>query len=138
MRKPEIQLRLYQITCILLVVACVYLSGVDRREAHSTMTLVQWLIVLAAIYSAVSGFTLQRRIVRVRNPSLRSNLRSTPLSRWKAGHLLRLACATSAGLWAYLLHLFDGPDRLVYVLFGIGLLLLLIWQPGTYPPQNES
>jgi len=136
--KPERQLRLFQIICTLFLVVCFFVSGLERRETQGAMTLTQWLIVLAAIYSAVSGFTLQRRILRVRNQSMRSTRRSTPFSRWKLGNILRLACPISAGLWALVLQLQGGPNWLVNVLFGIGMVLLLIWRPGAAPGQTES
>jgi len=138
MSKPERQLRFYQIACILLVVGCIFVSRLAHYETQGSITFGQWLILLAAIWSAISGFTVQRRIVRIRNQSLQSARRSTPLSRWRVGNVIRIASAASVGLWALVLKNSGGPALLVNSLFGIGLVLLLIWRPGTIPDSTQS
>lgn len=93
-----------------------------------------WLVTLAAIWSAVSGFTLQRRIVN-RPARVRGSGKSTPFTRWRAGHVVRLWSAASVGLWALLLSDFAGPRWLVSVFFVFSLLLLLLWWPGPAPHE---
>jgi hypothetical protein len=39
------------------------------------------------------------------------------------------------GGWALLLSEFAGPPWIVKALFGLGLLLLLVWTPGAVPDQ---
>lgn len=83
-----------------------------------------------ALACAVQGFTLQRRIMRPKNPSRQ---RSTPFKRWKAGNIARLAFATAVGLYGLLLSEFGGPLWQVDSLFVIALVLLLTWKPGKIP-----
>jgi hypothetical protein len=52
--------------------------------------------------------------------------------------VIRIASAASVGLWALVLKNSGGPALLVNSLFGIGLVLLLIWRPGTIPDSTQS
>lgn len=129
------QLRIVQIACILLVLSCVVLT-VRKPTNHGEATPVHWLITVAAIYCAVSGFTVQRKLVT--GPT-RSQIkgRSTPLSRWRAGHLMRLVTAASVSLWGAVLSIYGGPSWLVDFLLALGLLLLVVWSPGTNPIPTQ-
>jgi hypothetical protein len=129
------QLRIVQIACILLALSCVVLT-VRKPTNHGEATPVHWLITVAAIYCAVSGFTVQRKIVT--GPA-RTQLKrgSTPLSRWRAGHLIRLATAAAVSLWGAVLSIYGGPSWLVYSLLALGLLLLVVWSPGTNPVLTQ-
>jgi len=133
MSTPERQLRLVQVACLLFVAVCIFVRHLVKRETQSAITPTQWLVIVAAIWSAVSGFTGQRRIVSARTRSQRASRRSTPFSRWRAGHLMRLWTATIVALWALVLHEIGGPSRLVDTFFAVGLLLLLVWRPGASP-----
>ena len=93
-----------------------------------------WMLMVGAAWSAISGFTFQRRIVR-RRPS-RSG-KSTPFTRWRAGHIIRLWTATSLSLWAVVLSDWGGPHLVVNALFAMGLVLLLFWSPGAVPNESE-
>src|SRR5882762_6723282 len=129
----ERQLRLVQVACILLVVACILVTNFGKHERPDAITITQWLVIVSAIWTAVSGFTVQRRIVRPRPGSGRS----TPFSRWRAGHMLRLWSAAMVGAWALVLHEIGGPAWLVDTLFTLGLLLLLTWRPGASPATTQ-
>ncbi|SRR5438132_298240 len=137
MGTPERQLRLVQVACVLLVAACIFVRHLGRHETHHAIALSQLLVIVAAIWSAVSGFTGQRRIASAPTRSQRLSRGSMPFSRWRAGHLMRLWSATAVGTWALVLHEIGGPSWLVDTLFGIGLLLLLIWRPGASPAPTE-
>jgi len=91
--RPELQLRLVQGGMVLFVVVCIFVQHLETVQTHA-ITAVQWVVVVAAIWSAISGFTLQRKINHPRKPPITS----TPLARWKAGHLYRLSSATAVGL----------------------------------------
>jgi hypothetical protein len=134
MVSPTNKLRIFQIICIvfvlLLLFPLIYFPGHPSRGA---MNFSQWIAVLAAVYCAVTGFTMQRQFVRGRNRSSGQAPAVAPLRRWMGGNLIRLAYATAVCLWAYLLQIFGGPVWLVYALFGMGLVLLLIWRPGNCP-----
>ena len=89
--------------------------------------------MVAAVWTAISGFTIQRRIVNRPARSRRPSSKSTPFTRWPAGHIVRLWTAMTVGLWALLLSVFAGPPLAVNALFALGLLLLLVWTPSDVP-----
>lgn len=136
MSKPENQLRLVQAACVVVVLTSIRVSLRIQKTPHGIST-VQWLVIALAIGSAVSGFTLQRQIVKGPVRPQRRSKTLTPFTRWKAGNLVRLACATSVGLWALVLNEYGGPAWLVNSFFAIGLLLLLIWRPGASPAATQ-
>jgi hypothetical protein len=71
MSSPERQLRLAQCGLIVFIVVCFFVRRIGRLEIHDALSPVQWLIIVAAIWSAISGFTVQRRIIAIRS-SIRS------------------------------------------------------------------
>jgi len=137
MPKSQRQLRFVQVACILVVVACiviVYIRVHDNAPSPTTLGIGQVVIILLAGWSAVSGFTMQRRLRRHKT----SSQKSTPFTRWRAGHVMRLWSATAVGMWALVLYNFHGPLWIADLLFGLGILLLLIWRPDTAPEAKDS
>jgi hypothetical protein len=137
MSSPERQLRLVQCGMIVFIVVCFLVKRIGKLETHDALSPVQWLIIVAAIWSAISGFTVQRRINRIGSRSQTQSRRSTPVSRWRTGHLVRLWTATAMGLWGLLLHYTGGPEWFVNVFLGLAMLLLLIWRPGATPSPAQ-
>ena len=137
MSRPERQLRLVQCGLIVFIVVCFLVKRIGKLETHDAFSPVQWLVIVAAIWSAISGFTVQRRINRIGSRSQTQSRRSTPVSRWRTGHLVRLWTATAMGLWGLLLHYTGGPEWLVNVFLGLAMLLLLIWRPGATPSPAQ-
>jgi hypothetical protein len=126
------RLRLGQIVCVLVLLECIRLSRSLRHEWNGTITPVHWLLIVGGVWSGILGFTVQRRIV---NKVKKSSSTSTPFTRWRAGHIARLWTATAVGLYGFCLSIFAGPPLAVNALFGLGLLLLLVWMPGQVPGQ---
>jgi hypothetical protein len=52
--------------------------------------------------------------------------------------MVRLWGAMTVGLWALLLYNFHGPLWIADVLFGLAMLLLIIWKPDTAPEGNDG
>lgn len=134
MDKPELQLRLLQGGCILFLVACILLLhfGVlgSLELAGREIKLTQLLMIVGAIWSAAAGFTFQRRVARA---ATRPSARSTPFTRWKVGHVMRLGSATSVGMWRLVLYYFQGPLWVVDTILAVALILLVTWRPGASP-----
>ena len=133
--KPERQLRYFQITCLVFVALSIWVLG--RFPVHFTgraISFSQWIVVLCATYCVLIGFWIQRRVLRANRSGKR---RSTLLGRWRAGHVLRLASAVSVCLWAFVLRIIGGPTWLVNTIFAVGVILLLVWRPGTRPVETE-
>lgn len=141
MATPDPQLRLYQGGCILFIVLCILLLhlGVlgSLETAGREIKLVQLLIIVGAIWSVVVGFTFQRKLSRISKPR-RVGSKSTPFTRWKAGHIMRLASATSVGNWGLAMYYFHGPLWLVDTLLVVALGLLMAWKPGLVPEKNMA
>jgi hypothetical protein len=135
MNPATLQLRIVQISFIISVGLFYYVLSMIQPAAHAVNSSMQSAIVLCAIVSAYSGFWLQQRFLRIRSQSLPTESKSTPLSRWFAGHILRFATAESVALYGVVLHMFGSSSTLVNVMFICSLLLLLIWQPGTCHPK---
>lgn len=137
-------LRVVQVGCILLAFSGAWLIHMHTGNSRSrgVATPVHWFVVLAAVYCAVTGFTFQRKIaMRPSRPqqAIRGSTRgSTPFSRWRVGHLMRLATATAVSLWGAVLSVYGAPSWLAYTLFGTGFLLLLIWTPGGLPVPSQA
>ena len=140
MAKSDLQLRLVQGGCILFIVLCILLLhfGVlgSLEPAGREIKLVQFLIVVGSVWSAVVGFTFQRKLSRSSKRPQRVGSKSTPFTRWKAGHVMRLASATSVGYWGLALYYFHGPLWLVDTVLAIALVLLIAWKPGPAPEQH--
>jgi hypothetical protein len=131
-------MRVLQISFIVSVVLFFRVSAMIPPVQHSVSASFQYGIVLCAIASALIGFIVQRMFLRVPNQTTLSTQKSTPLNRWFAGHLIRFATAESVALFGLVLRMIGSSSTLVYLLFGGGLALLLIWQPGAIPVQTES
>jgi hypothetical protein len=137
MNSPERQLRLVQSGEILFIAVCFFVKRLGTIETRQTISPGQWLVIAGAVWSAISGFTVQRRINRAKTRPQDPPSRSTPLGRWRAGHLVRLSSAMAVGLWGLFLHYCGGPEWLVNVFLGLATLLLLIWRPGVSPSPSQ-
>lgn len=140
MEKPELQLRLLQGGCLLFVVAWILLLHFGAlgslEPGGRELKLTQLLMLVGAIWSAAVGFTFQRKLTRIATQSRRSGNKSTPSTRRKAGHIVRLATATSVGTWGILLYYFRGPLWVVDTVSAIALILLVVWKPGGSPKAS--
>ncbi len=130
------RLRFLQIACIVMLLVCVGASRLGRHEWRGKLTPAHYVMIVGAIWSAVSGFVLAHRIANRPTESRGPSAASTPFTRWRAGNIWRIWSATMVGAWALLLSEFAGPPWLVNVFFAVGLLLLLVWSPGAEPAQT--
>jgi hypothetical protein len=135
MGAPQRPLRVAQVICVLFTTTCFLVAHSVIHVTERPLSIEQGLVVLLALWTAGSGFSLQHKLTHVRVGSGQppASSRSTPAARWRVGNLMRLATATSVGLWALILHVIGGSSLLVDLLFGLGLALLLIWSPGPSP-----
>lgn len=98
------KLRAVRSFCLLLAIsACWLVAHLGRPKNNSEFGPLQQIIVLAAAYYAVSGFTFQRFINKERP---RSHLET--LRRWSAGHMARLLFPASAAAWGDVLRMSSG------------------------------
>ena len=137
MGKPEFQLRLLQGGCLLFLavwILLLHLGALGSLEPDGReLKLTQVLMLVGALWSAVVGFTFQRKLNRIATRFRRSGSTSTPFTRWKAGHVARLATATSVGTWGMALYYFHGPLWTVDTVSALAIILLIAWTPGASP-----
>jgi hypothetical protein len=138
MKPINLVVRVMQFAFIVSVLLFIFICHIIPAPARSVNTSSQYFIVMCAIASAMLGFIVQRLMLRAPNQTTLSTQKSTPLNRWFTGHIIRFATAESVALFGLVLHLVGSSSTLVYLLFAGGLVLLLIWQPGTIPEQTES
>jgi hypothetical protein len=127
------RLRVVQVGCVLMVLASIWVSRLGHHEWQVSLAPRHWIVMVAALWGAISGFTLQRRIVNRSGRCCRASSVSTPFTRWKTGHIFRFWTAMTVGLSALFLSEFAGPPMIVNAFFGLSLLLLLVWTPGAVP-----
>lgn len=131
------QLRIVQIICLVPAVLAFWLiTHSSKPKNNAEFGPIQWAIVLAATYCAVSGFTFQRFLNKERPQSRPGGTGSAPYRRWSIGHLMRLATACSVAMWGAVTPILKGPLWMAYAFWGLGILLVLVWTPGTPPPED--
>ena len=130
--------RIFQIVAIIFVIFLFLLVRIlPSTSGASAITPFKLIIVFLALYCAASGFTLQRRLLRVpANPNIA--VKSTPIKRWMSAHVIRLAFAVAVSLYGFLLHFLGGPEWLAVSLIALGLILLLFWRPGDEPAESKD
>ena len=132
------QLRMVQIGCLVLAVSALWLVAHPAEPKNNAeFGPIQWAIALAGIYSAVFGFTSQRFFNKKR-PQSRPSGPGSASYRWSIGHLMRLATACTVAIWGAVTAMFKGPLWMAYGFCGLGILLVLVWTPGTPPPDRSD
>jgi hypothetical protein len=131
-------LRIFQILAIIYdLIVFRFLRKLPATSSVSAITLFKLLIVFLALYSAVAGFTFQKRFLRPPK-NLKVAVKSTPIKRWMIGNVIRLAFAFAVSLYGFVLHFAGGPEWLATSLVALGLVLLLIWRPGAAPVEQNQ
>ena len=134
---PTGRLRVAQIGRIVLVFACgltAHLTGQKRAGSGGA----ELIVCAAAIWGAVAGFTIQRKLLSGNTTIQTKGTKSNSFTRWRAGNLIRLWSAASVGIWALVLVEFGGSQVLAGLLFAASLLLLILWKPGSDPPKSAE
>jgi|SRR5215472_3127150 len=136
MPKAQRQLRFAQLAGILVLAVCIAIAYMRARtpQRPTSLGFGQVMIVLLAVWSGIGGITVQRRLRRRHANSAKS----TPFTRWRAGHIFRLWSTTAVGLWAVVLSDFHGPLWIVDLLLGFSMLLLLTWRPDNAPEAQDG
>jgi hypothetical protein len=138
MNPAVFQLRIMQIAFVVSVLMFIFVLHTIHPAPHPVNASLQWAIVIVAIASAWTGFTMQRMVLNAPDRPSSMGQSSTPRGRWLTGHVIRFATAESVALFGFVLCMMGSTSNLVIVLFAGSLLLLLFWQPGEVPAANES
>lgn len=125
----ERHFRILQLCCIVTVLVF-FRFGRAVADTATEPTLMRWVVIGMGVWASTAGFILERKIVR---SGARSSNRSTPLSRWRAGNLLRVASASSVAAWGLILRVIGGPALIANIFFAVAGILLVIWRPSARP-----
>jgi hypothetical protein len=136
--KLILQLRFFQFGFIMSVPLYVYVLLFVCPVQQSLNVYIQFAIVCCAITSAIGGFIMQRMIMNTPDRPNALGQMPTPRGRWFSGHLFQLASAEFVALFGFVLRMLGGYSNVVIALFAGSLLLLVFWQPGEVPTENES
>lgn len=90
-------------------------------------------MTMIALVDVVLGFLAQRFLARIAKPVPEGRQGNAELNAWLSRNVASLALIYSCNLFAFALHMLRAGSDLVDVLFGVGMISLLLWQPGTPP-----
>jgi hypothetical protein len=107
-----------------------------RVPAHAQQTVgpaFEWAITVLAIADDVLGLYGRRFFgwIARRAPLLEAG--ASPLSRWMTANVFSLAFMESCILFGIFLHFVGARPWSAKLLFGVGIVSLLLWGPGTPP-----
>jgi F0F1-type ATP synthase membrane subunit c/vacuolar-type H+-ATPase subunit K len=127
------KLRLIQLALIAVIPIFGWVAEIGRGRGSSDWTLGDWLVTGVALWAALGGFRLRRRMIGRSEEALAKDASNTKaLKQWEAGHVIGLAMAGSVVLWGLVVRMVLGGALWQASLFyAAGLLLLLLWTPRT-------
>ena len=118
------------LSCFLLI----YLTGRFQRSLRSVLEWWDLAVLAMAVYSLWTAYWFRRKWPTHVGKSRR--VRLTPEKRWFTIQLVSLAAAQSIVLWGFFARIgLRSPAWITYLLYGIGILHLLIFEPSDRPPS---
>ena len=101
----------------------------------SAMQIILTLVALAAVSM---GFLMPRILRRAARRAREGQTGPAALNVWFRDNLIGLAWIYSCNLFAFILHFFRAQVGLIELLFGVGMISLLLWQPGSPPGAQRG
>ena len=95
--------------------------------------IVEVLLMVVALVAVALGFFMPRILRRAAGRTREGQTGSAALTAWFRDNLIGLGWIYSCNVFAFILHFFRARVDLVEVLFGIGMISLLLWQPEAPP-----
>ena len=131
---PTRVMRLIWFGFVLSGVMLIYVEvTIPVRATNTAEPAVELAIAIQALLDVLLGFFARRFLARFARPLPGGNVGSVAINRWFSGNLVSLALIYSCNLFAFALHMLRARPRLVEFLFGVGMISLLLWRPGTPP-----
>ena len=138
--KPQSPALVMRVMKIVFIVSGVLFFFVALKLPNNTsqppMPKIQLLLTVLALSNVVFGFNT-RRIIRGAKGTSEDVPTSIQLKRWMSAGVVSLAFFESCILFGFVLHFLGAPFWRVELLFGVGLIAMLFWSPGT-PPGTEG
>lgn len=124
------KLRLIQSVYIVAIPLFGWVAESVRGRGSSDWTLWHWVMTGLALYAALGGFFLRRKLMRRSEEALAKDA-SNPkaLKQWQAGHLIGFASAEAIVIWGVVVRMVLGGALWQASLFYAAGLFLLLWTP---------
>lgn len=135
---PARVMRIVWFGFVLAGVMIIYVAlTIPSQAANSVDPTIEVAIAAVALVDVVLGFLARGVLARLAKPAPGGSGESAALNRWFSGSMVSLAFIFSCNLFAFVLHMLKARVRLVELLFGVGMISLLLWRPGE-PPEAEA
>jgi hypothetical protein len=114
---------------VTLIFGCV--AEIGRDSGSNDWTLWHWVMTGLALWTALGGFRLRRRMIRRSLQALaKDSSNAKVLKQWDAGHVIGLAMAKGVVQWGLVVRrVLGGALWQASLFYAAGLLLLLLWTP---------
>lgn len=133
--------RVMRIVWFGFVLAGVMMIGVaiaiPARTANHVEPPIEWVLTVMGLSDVVLGLFARKFLIRLARRAPQATVGSAALNQWFTGSTATLAYIFSCNLFALLLHFLGARAGFVELLFGVGMISLLLWRPGT-PPISEA
>jgi len=136
-QSPALVMRVMKIVFIVSGVLFFFVAlKLPNNASQPPTPKIQLLLTVLALSNVVFGFNA-RRIIRGAKGTSEDVPTSIQLKRWMSAGVVSLAFFESCILFGFVLHFLGAPFWRVELLFGVGLIAMLFWSPGT-PPGTEG
>lgn len=123
---------------ILFGVLLIYLvAKVPPAGSGNLNPSMELVITFMALADVACGFWLARWLAGSVNRVSQENSQVTPAMRWRSAQVAGLSCISACNIFGFVLHMFGARQPFVVLLFAVGMLSLIIWNPGTPPIESE-
>jgi len=130
-------LRITQTIFVLYAIGLFFFMGrLKPSVGQDTSSQFLWAVSAIAVIDPIIGFFIRAAILR-RSRSMDAPYQQR-LKAWVSGNLVGYAFSLSTCLFALVLHMVGARVRWVQVLFGLGIVMLVVQSPGEPPEQQPG
>lgn len=98
---------------------------------------VEVILAIVALVAVVLGFFMPQILRRSAKQARQGQTEPVALNTWFRDNLVGLGWIYACNVFAFILHFFHARAGLVDLLFGVGMIALLMFRPGT-PPAPQA
>jgi len=110
---------------------------IPAKASAQASPAVELSISIVALAAIAAGFLVPKLIAPPAEPNLPASSVSAPVKQWFTRCVLSLAFFDVCNLFALVLHFLAARARVVELIFALGMLSLIFWNPGTPHPAGE-
>jgi hypothetical protein len=132
--KPARVMRIIRSGFVFAGVMLIYVAmTIPAQAPRPIKPLAEMTITLMALADVALGFFSPRLLMLLAMREVRSGPEIAAMSGWLMGNVVGLAFIFSCNLFAMVLHFVGAQAEFVALLFGVGMISLLVWRPGEPP-----